>query len=216
MSLMRTSSTWPALAPLTATGPVQMWPGSFCWTLLWIAASAGGTASGAAGIWLAMPETVEIVTVSPLSTVNSGFNAASKYPQCTVSGAASSRWFAIPFPHNSMRLPFLKDEERASRNQREADEVIPPDRLLQVGQRKDGEDQQGDHFLQGLQLRGRIDRIAVAVRRHGEAILHERDRPADQDHRPQRHPLELEMPIPGERHEQVGADQQNDRQQIGR
>ena len=63
---MRTSSTCPALAPFTATGPVQMWPGIFCGTLLWIAASAGGTASGAAGIWLAMPETVEIVTVSPL------------------------------------------------------------------------------------------------------------------------------------------------------
>ena len=42
MSLMRTSSTCPALAPFTATGPVQMWPGSFCGTLLWIAASAGG------------------------------------------------------------------------------------------------------------------------------------------------------------------------------
>ena len=66
---MRTSSTWPALAPFTATGPVQMWPGSFCGTLFWIAASAGGTTSGAAGIWLAMPETVEIVTVSPLATV---------------------------------------------------------------------------------------------------------------------------------------------------
>ncbi len=34
----------------------------------------------------AVPETVEIVTVSPLSTVISGFSAASKYPQCTVSG----------------------------------------------------------------------------------------------------------------------------------
>ena len=95
---MRTSSTWPALAPFTATGPVQMWPGSFCCTLLWIAASAGGTASGAAGIWLAMPDTVEIVTVSPLSTVSSGFSAASKNPQCTVSGAASSRWFAMRSP----------------------------------------------------------------------------------------------------------------------
>ena len=75
---MRTSSTCPAFAPFTATGPVQMWPGIFCCTLLWIAASAGGTVSGAAGIWLAMPETVEIVTVSPLATVSSGFSRASK------------------------------------------------------------------------------------------------------------------------------------------
>ena len=78
MSLIRTSSTCPALAPFTATGPVQMWPGIFCGTLLCIAASAGGTASGAAGIWLAMPDTVEIVTVSPLATVSSGFSRASK------------------------------------------------------------------------------------------------------------------------------------------
>ena len=35
-------------------------------------------ASGAAGIWLAMPDTVEIVTVSPLATVSSGFSRASK------------------------------------------------------------------------------------------------------------------------------------------
>ena len=37
------------------------------------------------------PETVEIVTVSPGSTVISGFSAASKYPQCTVSAPASNR-----------------------------------------------------------------------------------------------------------------------------
>jgi hypothetical protein len=47
---------------------------------------------------------VEIVTVSPLSTVTSGFSAASKNPQCTVSGAASTRWFAIPFLQNPARL----------------------------------------------------------------------------------------------------------------
>src|ERR1043166_1050417 len=98
-----------------------------------------------------MPDKVEIVTVSPLSTVTSGFSAASKNPQCPVSGAASSRWFAIPFPQFPAQLvhalPFLKDEECASRNQREADEVIPPDRLFQIGQREGGEDQQRDHLL---------------------------------------------------------------------
>ena len=43
-----------------------------------MAASAGGTTSGAAGIWFAMPDTVEIVTVSPLSMLSSGVNFASK------------------------------------------------------------------------------------------------------------------------------------------
>jgi hypothetical protein len=52
-----------------------------------------------------MPETVEIVTVSPLFTVMSGFRAASKKPQCTVSGPASIRWFAIVDPLTPAPLP---------------------------------------------------------------------------------------------------------------
>jgi hypothetical protein len=73
-------------------------PGAFCCELAWIAGRALGITKGAGGIWLAMPDTVEIVTVSPLSTVSSGLSAASKKPQCTVSGAASSRWFAMLSP----------------------------------------------------------------------------------------------------------------------
>src|SRR5712692_7208691 len=41
------------------------------------------------------PETVEIVTMSPESIVISGLSAASKKPQCTVSGAASNRCVAM-------------------------------------------------------------------------------------------------------------------------
>ena len=89
---MRTSSTWPALAPSTATGPVQMWPGTTRRvTLRWIAASAGGTTSGGRGITSALPDTVEIVTVSPLAISATGARVASKNPQCTVSGDASMR-----------------------------------------------------------------------------------------------------------------------------
>src|SRR3954469_23726625 len=121
-----------------------------------------------------MPDTVEIVTVSPLLTVSSGFRAASKKPQCTVSGAASSRWFAIQSPM-SRALPFLKNEKRASRNQREPDEMIPADRLLQVNERKACKHQEGDHLLHRLQLRGRVDRVAVAISRHRKAVLDERD-----------------------------------------
>ena len=78
MSLIRTSRTWPALVPRTATGPVQMWPGSFgLWTAC-TAERAGGTTSGGGGIISGGPETVEMMTVSPLSTVTSGGSAASK------------------------------------------------------------------------------------------------------------------------------------------
>src|SRR5829696_5433239 len=68
MSLIRTSRTWPASAPRTATGPVQMWPGSFGLCMACTADRAGGTASGGGGIISGGPDTVEIVIVSPLST----------------------------------------------------------------------------------------------------------------------------------------------------
>jgi len=55
-----------------------MWPGSFgLWTAC-TAARAGGTTSGGGGIISGGPDTVEIVTVSPLLTVTSGGSAASK------------------------------------------------------------------------------------------------------------------------------------------
>src|SRR6185312_15362455 len=45
---------------------------------------SGGKSSGE-------PDTVEITTRSPLSTVRTGVSLASKYPQWTVSGPASTR-----------------------------------------------------------------------------------------------------------------------------
>src|SRR3954470_13390484 len=100
--------------------------------------------------------------------------------------------------------PFLKNEKRASANQRETDQMIPADRLLEIEQRKSGEDQQRDHLLHGLELRRRIDRIAVAVGWHREAVFDERDCPAHEDDAPERHLLEAEMAVPREGHEQIG------------
>jgi len=68
-----------------------------------MAASAGGTTSGGRGITSGVPETVEIVTVSPLSISPTGGNAASKKPQCTVSGDASTRRWAMT-PRSSLVL----------------------------------------------------------------------------------------------------------------
>src|SRR3954469_2152182 len=97
--------------------------------------------------------------------------------------------------------PFLKNEKRASANQRETDQMIPADRLLEIEQRKSGENQQCDHLLHGLELRRRINRVAIAVGGHSEAVLDERDRPARQDDAPQRHLFEAKMTVPRERHE---------------
>ena len=55
-----------------------MWPGSFgVWTAC-TAESAGGTTSGGGGIISGGPETVKIVIVSPLVSVDSGGSLASK------------------------------------------------------------------------------------------------------------------------------------------
>src|SRR5262249_28969484 len=54
-----------------------------------MAASAGGTTSGAAGIMSRVPDTVDSVTRSPLAMVTSGARPASKKPQCTGSGAGA-------------------------------------------------------------------------------------------------------------------------------
>ena len=43
---MSTCSTCPALAPLIAIGPVQMWGPNWRGTFWWMAGSAGGTLSG--------------------------------------------------------------------------------------------------------------------------------------------------------------------------
>src|SRR4051812_32585176 len=117
-----------------------------------------------------MPDTVEIVTVSPLSMVMSGLSAASKKPQCTVSGAASSRWFMLSPTSRQKALPFLKDEESASRNQPKADPVIPGYRLLEIKEREHREHHKRDHLLHRLELCCRIHRVAKPVRRHGEAV----------------------------------------------
>jgi hypothetical protein len=78
---MRTSSTWPAFAPRTATGPVRMCePPSFGCTAAWIAVSTSGTLrpDDTGGISGFPPDTVEIVTVSPDSMVTRGFSAPSR------------------------------------------------------------------------------------------------------------------------------------------
>ena len=92
MSSMSTCSTWPGRAPRTATGPVQMWPGIIFFILdCWMAWSTGGTTSGGGGSVSGPPDTVEIVTTSPLLMAATGLSFASRKPQCTVSTPASTR-----------------------------------------------------------------------------------------------------------------------------
>ena len=92
--------------------------------------------------------------------------------------------------------------------------MVPLDGLaLEQEGDDDGEDGQGDHFLDDLELH-QVEGTAVAleadpVRRDREAVFEEGDAPGendDQNQRPVRgdfHLLQFEMAIPGKRHENV-------------
>ena len=107
----------------------------------------------------------------------------------------------------------------ASRPEREVDraqqaqsrpEKVELHRLLHVEHRERHEHRERDHFLQHLQLREIQRRVADAVCRHLEQVLEERDAPAHEHRDDPRFGAEiLEVGVPGERHEDVRADEQN-------
>ena len=75
----------------------------------------------------------------------------------------------------------LNTNTAPSADQQKADDDVPAHRLVQVEVREDHEDDQRDHLLHRLQLRGAEARaVADAIRRHLQAVLEERDAPADQ------------------------------------
>src|SRR5262249_17141395 len=108
-----------------------------------------------------------------------------------------------------------KDKISSGRHQPEDRGVSPGHRLLEVRDREAGEDQERDDLLNGLELGRRIDRAAPPIGRHRHAIFDEGDPPARKDDTKERHFLEAQMAIPGERHEDIGADQKQYRQQVG-
>src|SRR5262245_44325589 len=90
-------------------------------------------------------------------------------------------------------------------NQCGAEALAESDRLLQIQVREPGEHYEGDHLLDRLQLCWVIDRAAVTIRRHREAIFDEGQAPTDKDHISDRHLFVAKMPIPGGRHEYTGG-----------
>ena len=114
-----------------------------------------------------------------------------------------------------------KNEENRQNQTSEGGEVVPLEGFaLEKEHHDDRENGQRDDLLDDLQLEQRV-RAAVAreadpVGRNGEAILEESDAPGEEndgDQRPARgdlHLLEFEVAVPGESHEDVGADQHHD------
>src|SRR5476649_396796 len=105
--------------------------------------------------------------------------------------------------------PF-EDKERTAEDQREAHRVVQGQPLAEIEDREEGEHDQRDHLLHGLEFGSAVDGVPPAVGGHGQAIFEEGDAPARQDHQPQRTVGELEVPVPGEGHEDIGEQQQRD------
>ena len=101
------------------------------------------------------------------------------------------------------------------RSRRSPRSVCEAQRLLEIDRGEAGEHDERNHFLDRLELRGRIDGAADAVGRHGEAIFNEGDSPAHQHHRHERNRLELEMAISSNGHKQIRADEENDGSELG-
>src|SRR5215211_5648821 len=89
-----------------------------------------------------------------------------------------------------------EDKECAQRNETEAHDLAEAERLLEVEYREDGEHGERQNLLDRLQLGGRIDGVAVAIGRHGEAVLEERDQPGNNNDEEQRLFLEAQVAVP--------------------
>ena len=121
-----------------------------------------------------------------------------------------------PFASLPPRL-FAEDEVDGHDQTDEAGQMVPAQGVgLHEDQREDREDRQRDDLLDDLQLpdRERTSEFGRAepVGRHLETILEEGDSPAHQDDQHQAEALEPrfegDLPVPGQRHEGVGDDEQ--------
>ena len=104
----------------------------------------------------------------------------------------------------------MKNEKYADNNEAEARGVVPLDLFTEIKDREDGEHRQGDDLLNGLQLRGGEFVRTNAIRRYLEAVLEERDAPADHNHFPESGGAELQVAVPRKGHEDVRDGEQKD------
>ena len=116
----------------------------------------------------------------------------------------------------SLRLILRQKRETHRRqNANKRGQMVPPDFFAEIQRRETAEHRQRDDFLDDLQLRGGIDRVAPAVGRHLEDVFKKRDAPAHQNDEQQRFAFEFQMAVPRKRHEHVRAGQQHDGQPAG-
>lgn len=100
-----------------------------------------------------------------------------------------------------------KNEICASHDEGKADKVIPGERFTKIEYGKQGKDSKRDHLLHRFQFGRAPDLVPDPVGWYCKAILKKRDPPTDQHNNPEGLIRELQMPIPGEGHEDVGQQQ---------
>jgi hypothetical protein len=105
-------------------------------------------------------------------------------------------------------LEAVEHEEGSGDEAGEGGKVVPVQAAAEVEDAKDAEDGEGDHFLHDFELVRGEGADADAVGRHLEAVFKEGDAPADEDDLPEGDLAELQVTVPGEGHEDVGADEQ--------
>src|SRR6266513_2853131 len=125
---------------------------------------------------------------------------------------AARKWRSSSRSRSTLRIMLTPEHEehRATHTQRRP-QIIEPHRFLHIEGRKRHEHAQRDDFLQNLELAQLQLRVTDAVRRHLEQILEQREPPA-RKRRDDPGPL-AQVPqvcVPGEGHENVGQDEQND------
>jgi len=129
------------------------------------------------------------------------------------------RAVAKPVRHGNRKALWrsgAEDEGSAESDERKTDHVVDRDAFLQPEDREQRKDRKRDNFLNGLELRGRIDLRSHAVRGDCEHVFEESDAPACDNRKEECAALMLEMPILGESHENIGDDEHQDRPDVGR
>jgi len=86
--------------------------------------------------------------------------------------------------------------------------VVPFDVFAEIPPGKDHEHAQRDHFLNDFQLKRGELAVTDAVRRHLKTIFREGDQPAHHNGGEEGRLAVFQVPIPGEGHEDVGAEKQ--------
>lgn len=109
-----------------------------------------------------------------------------------------------------MRRRALEDQNGAAGDEGEAGELETAHPLAEADGRANREHCEGRNLLDRLELGGGLDARAPAIGGDGEAVFEEGDPPARGEEERKRAVPELQVAIPGEGHEVVRAEQQED------